>query len=529
MNNIAPLLVIIGTSILLLSIKPTLSICQKDKRIGWRIVAAMTSLFVVSYACYAYILISQPFSKIELLIAFVFLFGSFYVHLITHLSLKSINKYQTAAVREQYYGLHDTLTGLKNRKYMIQSLKSKIQNNHPFALMLIDLDNFKPINDAFGHLSGDALLKAIASRMQANLSSNAELIRLGGDEFAVILPYRDSQDIDNGIKQLQNSIRHKFLVRGTVVHVDMSIGIACCPSHSRSITELIKCADLAMYEAKKSHYSFCHYSSSYQQSSKQHMQLIDKIRNAIDNDKFSLYYQPIFSPNHKTVYSVETLIRWKQADGSFISPSLFIPVAEKAGLISAITRQVIHKALKQLANWKTQGLSPRLQINLSAHDLRDNELADYLSAQVTLFNIDPALIILEITESAMMTDIQSSKKVMNALHQLGITLCVDNFGAGYTCLTMLSDLPVRQIKIDSSYVVKMNRINNNFEIISSVAFLAKSIDAKLVIEGIENEQQLNRLIPVENALLQGHYLCEPLCAEGIRVQLKQKQAQLIHC
>lgn len=523
MQNIAPLLVILGTVVMIHAIRPTLSICKKDQRIGWRIVAVMTSLFVLAYCCYTYFLIKLPFDHIELLIAPVFLFGSFYVHLITNLSLRSINKYQQAAVKEHYCGLHDALTGLKNRKFMLQSMKSKMTDACPFALMLLDLDKFKPINDAFGHLAGDALLKALATRMLANLPSKAELIRLGGDEFAIILPYADAQEIDNCIKQLQNSIRHKFLVRGTVVHVDMSIGIACYPSQSSSITELIKCADLAMYEAKKSHYSFCYYSASYQPSSKQHMQLIDKIRNAIEKEEFSLHFQPIYIPGTKEIYSVEALIRWQQPDGRYISPSLFIPVAEKAGLVSAISKLVIHQSFQQLSRWQEQGFSPRLQLNLSAHDLGDNQLVEYIQARLERFDVDPGLVVLEITESAMMRDIQTAKATMTSLYKLGLTLCVDDFGAGYTCLTMLSDLPIKQIKIDSRYVIEMSRKNNNFQIISSVAFLAKNIGAEVVIEGIENEGQLKRLSSIPNALLQGHFLCEPMCARDIEAHLQREQ------
>ncbi|MCW8328558.1 bifunctional diguanylate cyclase/phosphodiesterase [Photobacterium sp. SDRW27] len=444
----------------------------------------------------------------------------------TNLSLKSINKYHQAALSERYNALHDALTGLKNRQFMLNSMKAKIQADQSFALMLIDLDNFKHINDAFGHLAGDALLKAIATRMQAHTVNGTDLIRLGGDEFAVILPYQQYREINSCIKQLQSSIKKEFLVRGTVVHVQMSIGIACYPTQSSSITELIKCADLAMYEAKERRSSFCYYSSSYQQSTKQHLQLIDQIRNALDNDEFSLHYQPIFSLGSRAVYSVEALLRWQQADGSFISPSLFIPAAEKAGLISAITRQVINKALGQLASWQERELYTRLQINLSAHDLQGNEIIDYLSDQLELFNIDPQLIIIEITESAMMTDIQSAKTAIKALHKLGVTLCVDDFGAGFTSFTMLSDLPIRQIKIDRQYVLEMDSENNNFEIISSIAFLANRIKAHIVIEGIENEFQLNKLKSLDNVLAQGHYLSEPLCVETLENYLLKVEHQL---
>jgi diguanylate cyclase len=521
MNYIAPSFTLFSTLILLFSIKPTLSICGKNNHKGWRTIAMFLILFIFGAVTYTILLLLLPFSPLELFIAPIFAIGSLFTLLVMHLSLKSINQYQTTAMNERFNAQHDALTGLKNRQFMWQNLKLKTQNKQHFALMLIDLDNFKQVNDAFGHLAGDALLKAMAMRIQLifnkknTINNNTQLIRLGGDEFAIILDYTQKSEVTDCIQLLQGILKKPFFIRGTMVHIQMSIGIACYPEHSCSITELIKSADAAMYKAKKQASGFCFYSIDYERSSKQHIQLNDKIRNALAKNEFSLHYQPIFENDGQTIYSFETLIRWQQQDGSYISPALFIPVAEKAGLVSSITQWVIHAAFTQLEMWQDSGHYRRLQINFSACDLQNDGIVDYLKEQLDTFNINPNQVILEITESAMIADITLAKNALRKLHALGITLSVDDFGSGYTSLTMLSDMPIKQIKIDSQYVIEMSRKNNNFAIISSIAFLANSIGAKVVIEGIENRKVLTKVSTLENTLLQGHFFGQPMNAEQL--------------
>ncbi|EAS41430.1 GGDEF-domain containing protein [Photobacterium profundum] len=521
MNYIAPSFTLFSTLILLLSVKPTLSICAKNNDKSWRTIATFLLFLIFGSVTYTILLLFSPFSLLELFIAPIFVIGSLFTLFVTHLSLKSINQYQIMAINERFNAQHDTLTGLKNRQFMWQHIKLKTLSKQKFALMLIDLDNFKQVNDAFGHLAGDALLKAMATRIQAifkkkhTINNSVELIRLGGDEFAIILDYTKKNEVTDCIQLLQNILKKPFFIRGTMVHIQMSIGIACYPEHSCSITELIKSADAAMYKAKKQASGFCFYSIDYERSSIQHIQLNDKIRNALAKNEFSLHYQPIFENDGRTVYSLEALIRWQQQDGSYISPSLFIPVAEKAGLISSITQWVIHAAFTQLEIWQDSGHYRHIQINLSACDLQNDGIVDYLKEQLDTFNINPNQVILEITESAMIADITLAKNALRKLYALGITLSVDDFGSGYTSLTMLSDMPIKQIKIDAQYVIEMSRKNNNFAIISSIAFLANSIGAKVVIEGIENQKVLTKVSTLETALLQGHFLSHPMKAEQL--------------
>lgn len=514
MNEFYIALIIVGTVFLMVSLKPTLRICRKSGNIAWYFLFSFIILFIVGYFGIAYYFVSFEISYFVISLVSCILFGGgLFVYLVTQLSYSSILEVQHGAEEQRYQAEHDMLTGLPNRKMFFNSLSHHINNNVPCSVFFIDLNNFKQINDSFGHHYGDQLLILTAQVLQNNLLPSVFISRIGGDEFAVIFNHQSKSGFDDCVHSLMDSLQAPLQIDQQLINVDLSIGVSQFPKDSLKVDELVRHADLAMYEAKKSNQNLVFYTPAIGLKADGIALMSSNIKIAIEQDDFLLFYQPIISGCTGKLKGLEALIRWPQLDGTFISPCEFIVVAEGTHLILSITKCVIKKATNDLEKLKASGFNGTLNINLSAQDLRSNDFRQFV---IDLVNKDPSIsdkIIFEITESAMMTNIKEAKETIKALNAKGFQFSIDDFGTGFSSLSLLRELPIKQIKIDRSFVGSMLRQKADYAIVKSVIFLADQLNCNVVAEGVENSEVEKALIDLNCDYLQGFYYSKPMPIE----------------
>ncbi|WP_299792604.1 EAL domain-containing protein [uncultured Shewanella sp.] len=419
---------------------------------------------------------------------------------------------------------NDPLTGLPNRfmftKHLNLSLESAKCESGKLAVMFIDLDNFKHINDSLGHQCGDQLLHEIGDRLQRNLRSkdicehfsDSDMVaRLGGDEFTVFLGDLPSIKVAEDVaKRILDIISLPVSLGGKNYYVSASIGIACYPFNGLTTQELIKNADIAMYHAKKKGKGGYENFSDNLSRQNDEMSLIEqKMHEAIENELFELYFQPIVDSKSHRIVSLEALIRWYDDEFGFIPPDKFIPLAEKNGLIMAIGDWVIHQACRQLRKWQDRGVVDiQLAINVSAIQLNKPEFAQELYQAVRESGIIPGTLYIELTESTIINGEQDIFVTLEWLRNKGIRVALDDFGTGYSSLSYLRNLPIDILKIDQSFIRDINNRNNNV-ILSAVIVMAHALGFKVVAEGVEERGHLAFLVKEGCDLLQGYMFCRP--------------------
>jgi diguanylate cyclase (GGDEF)-like protein/PAS domain S-box-containing protein len=362
-------------------------------------------------------------------------------------------KKQQAKLRHQ--ALHDALTGLPNRillrDRLNQALRAAAREQEPLALLLLDLDRFKEVNDTLGHQVGDTLLVNVAGRIQACIRQSDTIVRLGGDEFALLLP--PPSDLERALfvsERIVEAIREPFdLLDGLRIEVGVSIGIAIFPEHAGRASRLLQCADIAMYAAKRGTARIQPYDPAKDDNNVRYLTLSGALRQAIEGGELSLEYQPKLDLGRGEIRSVEALARWRHPTQGAISPEEFVPQAERTGMIQPFTRWSFDAAFAQLADWRERGLDINLAVNLSARSLHDEALPETVAALLDHWRVDPQRITLELTESAVMLDPSHAQKSLHRLHDLGLRLSIDDFGTGYSSLSHLQRLPLHELKIDS--------------------------------------------------------------------------------
>ncbi len=420
-------------------------------------------------------------------------------------------------VRELAY--HDSLTGLPNRSKLMQDLRiilnrAKLDNSQ-FAVLFLDLDHFKNINDSLGHNIGDLLLKAVADRLQSAVRESDFVARLGGDEFTVILENVEGPDAVGAIAQnICSSLSNPFVFIQQKMFVTASVGISIYPDDGDDINALLKHADLAMFSAKKSRNNYSFYQQGMEDKVARRLELEHELRHAISHEQLVLYYQPQLELKSNQIIAAETLIRWEHPTHGFMSPVEFIPLAEETGLIKDLTFWVIRQAFEQIAEWQSQNCDVKLSINLSAKDLETPDaLSDFLAYQLEKTGISPALIELELTESMLMDDPEKSKKELLALKDMGFLLAIDDFGTGYSSLHYLKNLPVDILKIDRSFIKEIEINPDDKPIVKGIIALADSLGLTTIAEGVENEQQRKIINELGCDTIQGYLISRPLPRE----------------
>ncbi len=415
----------------------------------------------------------------------------------------------------EYQALHDDLTELPNRAMLTKKLgpalrKAKAEGQQ-MALLLLDLDRFKEINDTLGHHVGDALLCNAARRLIKLIDKSGTFARLGGDEFAILLPA--PCDLDNAWKvaaSLSEALEQPFEFAGLSLEVGGSIGIALFPDHAEDETRLMQTADVAMYMAKKGQTRIAVYDAGQDVNSVRHLALTGQLRRAIETNELTFAYQPKIDLTNNRVYAVEALARWHHSVHGFIPPDEFITQAEQTGLIEPLTQWCIEAAVAQAAEWRDNGREIVVAINLSPRALHLESLPRMLAEGLDRHKLPPRLVTLEITESGIMHDADAALRAVEKFNSMGVNLSIDDFGTGYSSLGILKQLPVDELKIDKSFVMHMTENEDDVVIVRSTIDLAHNLGLKVVAEGIEAAEHVDILCELGCDTGQGYFFSKPV-------------------
>ena len=414
--------------------------------------------------------------------------------------------------------LTDDLTGLGNRRLLYRQLDAALTQRaqgRTVALLIVDLDRFKEINDALGHHMGDQLLRQIGPRLAAHLRPDDLLVRLGGDEFAVLLTDTDPASATGVAQRLLEGLREPFDLEGVALHVDASVGLALCPQHADTATTLLQRADVAMYQAKESHQGWQTYAVGGQQQARDRLQTIEDLRAALDRDQLVVYYQPKIDPRTLNVVGVEALVRWAHPSHGLLYPDTFLPLAEQTGLMRQLTLVVLQTALRQGQAWRRDRLDLPVAVNLSVANLLDAHLARQVGDLLAGLGLPPRALELELTEDTLMADPVRSKQVLAELRALGLRLAVDDYGTGYSSLAYLQELAIDELKLDKSFVMRMTYDRGAAAIVRTTIDLAHSLGLTMVAEGVESETALLELARLGCDVAQGYHISKPLPAEQL--------------
>ena len=436
-------------------------------------------------------------------------------------TITDISDIKNAQVQLEQMAFYDTLTGLANRRLFRNRLEHVTHNldrdNNKLGLILLDLDNFKNINDSLGHDAGDTLLNTIGSRLQECVRASDTVARLGGDEFAVILPSINSSLATSYVaEKILEKLKNTITINGVEIRITASAGISMAPDDSQNAEELVKNADLALYRAKdKGRNNYRFYTSEMNTDLLNHLELIQDLRNAMDTDQFSLAFQPQLDIKTGNLTGFESLIRWQHPVRGPISPVEFIPVAEETGLILPLGRWVITAACTQLRKMNDQQLVNKdvvMTINLSIQQFQDEGLVEFIDSQLKQFGLMPKQFEVELTETVLMENLDQALLTLEAIKQLGILISIDDFGTGYSSLGYLKRLPVNILKVDRSFVMDIPHDKDDMEITAAVIAMAHNLNYKVVAEGVETEEQLQFLESCGCDYGQGYYFSRPLPA-----------------
>ena len=424
---------------------------------------------------------------------------------------------------------HDPLTDLPNRVFLQELIENALlagaRQKSSTTLLLLNLDGFKDVNDTFGHHQGDHLLLQVGSRLcriLSDMSIPGTVARLSGDEFAILLPLAREEKAYVIVQAIRLAFEEPFTIADMPVQIDGSIGVVFAPTHGKDAQTLLRRADSAMYMAKRTHTGYVFYESTADESSPRRIALIGALRQAIAGKNLHLVYQPKAEVKTEIVHSVEALVRWCHPTYGFIPPDEFIPLAEQMGLIAPLTLLVLETALQQCQLWRTTGLEMTVAVNLSVWSLRDVALPDTIAAMLQFYALPPALLRLELTEGAVMTDIHRALDVLNRLVALGIHIAVDDFGTGYSSLAYLKRLPIDELKIDRSFVQYMATNQTDAAIVRSTVALAHHLGLQVVAEGVEDKTTWDLLAEFGCDIIQGYYLSRPLPAAEFEQWLQRR-------
>ena len=431
--------------------------------------------------------------------------------------------------RIEFMATHDTLTGIPNRSLLLDRLKHGLsqakRKHHQLAILFIDLDNFKTINDSLGHEVGDTLLKIATERLQSCVRDSDTLARLGGDEFVILLTDTEPAEIHRIAGRIVDFLSASFEIHEQHLYVSASIGISLFPDDGDDSVTLLKHADTAMYRAKeqgRNQYTF--FSNDMKVMALQRLTLETGLRAALDNHHLRMVYQPQYEIGNGRLSGAEALLRWKDPVMGEVSPAQFIPIAEGCGLMVTLGQRVMEMVLRQIADWQASGLTvPRIAINVSAQQLRDSGFIERLGEQIAVLKIDPATLGIELTESALMERIETTGALLTQLETLGFSISIDDFGTGYSSLSYLKRLPIHELKVDRSFVDGIADESDDRAIAIAIIDMAHALGMRVVAEGVENAEQLAVLASEGCETAQGYYFSRPLEADAFADLLKRSQ------
>ncbi len=437
------------------------------------------------------------------------------------IAARSAGRLRQQAAESERLALHDPVTELPNRilfhNRAQQAIAATDSTGTGVAVLLLDLNRFKEVNDTLGHHNGDLLLAKVGMRLEQALpDGDAVVARLGGDEFAVLLPDLDRESAALAAAyRIAEALRTPFVVAGLKVDVEASFGVALHPEHGDDPEELLQRADVAMYVAKRRHTGAEVYAPETDVYSPDRLVLVSELREAIDTSGLVVHYQPKVDLRQGQVVAVEALVRWQHPRRGLLPPAEFVSLAEHTGLIGPLTRFVVARAIRDLADWREKGREMRVAVNLSPRNLHDPTLPAHVAGLLADAEMGPACLEFEVTESTVMADAELACAVMDRLSAMGIVIAIDDFGTGFSSLSHLRQLPVDLIKVDKSFVLNMDGSEDDAVIVRSTIALGHSLGLAVVAEGVETEQTLNSLRALDCDFAQGFHVCRPLPADEL--------------
>jgi diguanylate cyclase (GGDEF)-like protein len=411
----------------------------------------------------------------------------------------------------------DALTDLPNREQFRHDLRQAIDryndDGQPCAVMLLDMDRFKHVNDVLGHRFGDRVLRAVSERLRSDALSHTDILaRLSGDEFAVLLPATGTASAKEVAARVQASFERPITLDDHTVDLGAGIGIALCPDHGLEADALLSRAEVAMYAAKQQQAGTVVYHPGLDSSSEESLTLLSELRYAVDHDQLRLFLQPKVNLCTGTVIGAEALVRWEHPERGLVPPMRFIPFAEQTGFIRVLTAWMIGQSARMCALLAAEGFDLKLSVNLSTRDLMDQDLPAKLERVLAEHGVQPGSLVMEITESAIMDDPQRAMQTLERLHAMGLKLSIDDFGTGYSSLAYLKRLPVDELKIDKSFVMSMESDLQDAKIVRSTVDLAHNLGLTVVAEGVENAKSWKLLAGLSCDEAQGYFIARPMPA-----------------
>ena len=403
----------------------------------------------------------------------------------------------------------DELTGIMNRRGFAEELDRRLASNTELSVLVLDLDGFKEVNDSLGHQAGDHLLQILGGRFSVVVPAGALVARLGGDEFGMAIPGGRAVT-QRTIAAIHASLEQAVILEDIPVRVGASIGVAEAPIHGTSRSELLRAADVAMYDAKATQRGTAWYSVDQDPHSRDRLALIEELRTAIELRSFEMHYQPTVDVRSGRVVGMEALIRWNHPTRGVLQPDEFIPLAERVGLIPSITRAVLDLSIAHLAEIRRSGQALRLSVNISAKDLVDDDLPAYIRSVLSAHGVPANLLTLEITETALSSDSVRAERTLNALRAEGIRISIDDFGVGYSSMSQLLKLPLDELKIDRSFIANLNGDLRAQAILSATVELGRTLGLDIVAEGIETVESLDEITRRGVDTAQGFYFSKAL-------------------
>ena len=503
----------VGLCLLLVTLKPAIWIARSSQNRAWFFLIVLIVFFIIGYTGFLYELLVATVSVVDLVISLVLGGGGLFVIMVVSLSRRSIEHEQLLAKREHLRARRDSLTGLPNRTGFLEELDSVLRaatGKSRFAVLMLDLDRFKEINDTLGHAVGDNLLRALAERLQQLPGRFGRVCRIGGDEFAVIAPGADVTVAIEAADHLAAFVETPFFVDGLSLHVDMSVGISRYPDDGADQEALLKRADIAMYLAKQKKQHYMVYDEDKDTLSPRRLGLIGRVKEALANEEFEVHYQPVVAAADRSPRGFEALIRWPQLDGSYVSPGEFIPAIENSRFFNNITRWVIRDAVHQAREWARLYPGLSVSVNLSALDLHDADLAVFIRRCAKDYGLAADRLTFEITESAIMTDLERARRTINEINELGARIAMDDFGTGFSSLSLLREFPTQVIKLDTSFVRQMAESPDDRSIVRSMIDLGHNLGRVIVAEGVEDAATADILTEMGCDLLQGYWFARPM-------------------
>jgi diguanylate cyclase (GGDEF)-like protein len=461
--------------------------------------------------------------------------------------LYTVNELIHYITEEQRKASEDDLTGLPNRKALFAEMRAQAQahaqrsarlrrergdggrDGRRMALLLLDIDQFRRVNDALGHAVGDRLLGAVADRLREAIGPDGYVARLGGDEFAVLAPRLvDPEAAGVLAARVADALAEPVTLEGLPLDVTAGIGVAIHPDHGTDNTTLLRHAEVAMYDAKDRAARFAIYSPESDQNSVERLELLADLRRALEsgNDELQLFYQPQVDMQTGQVVGTEALLRWNHPRRGYVSPDILIKVAEHTAVMRLLTRRVMEDAIAQLAKWRAQGLLLRTSINVSVRDLAHAELVDELAGLLAGHAITPNQVQLEITEGALMADPRRVLVTLHRLDKLGVALSLDDFGTGYSSLQHLRRLPLAEVKIDRSFVLGMVSDPDDAAVVGSIIDLARALGLRVVAEGVEDDETRRLLVGHGCEVAQGWFYARPMPADALASWLARYRPSL---